>query len=158
MKKSTLLFVVGATLLLTSALGCDAIKDDLSQYSKTAVPVYNSYSEKFAAKLDEASKTSSPEEFLAKNKEGIALLDEFRGKMEAFKPETKEVQDLNQSCIAALTSMEEGSKQLGEAIEKHDHALAQAAQAKISDAAKADEKFRADLTALEEKHHVQVKP
>ena len=142
MKKSTLLFVVGATLLLTSALGCDAIKDDLSQYSKTAVPVYNSYSEKF----------------LAKNKEGIALLDEFRGKMEAFKPETKEVQDLNQSCIAALTSMEEGSKQLGEAIEKHDHALAQAAQAKISDAAKADEKFRADLTALEEKHHVQVKP
>jgi hypothetical protein len=144
-------------MLLTSTLGCDAIKSDLSTYSKTAVPVYNSYSEKYAAKMEEASKTSSPEEFLVKNKEGIAILDEFRAKMGEFKPETKEVQDLNQNCIAALTSMEDGAKQLGEAIEKHDADLSKSAQAKIEDAGKADDKFRADLKALEEKHHVEVK-
>jgi hypothetical protein len=90
-KKSTLLLIVGATLLLTSALGCDAIKDDLSTYSKTVVPVYNSYSEKFAAKMDEGSKATSQKEYVAVTKDTITLLDEFRGKMEAVKPETKEV-------------------------------------------------------------------
>lgn len=158
MKKSALSLFVGATLLLTSALGCDAIKGDLSTYSKTAVPVYNTYSDKFGAIMNEGSKVSSQEEYVAVTKETIALLDEFRAKMEAVKPETKEVQDLNQSCVTNLTNLEDGYKQMLDAIEKHDQALAQTAKAKIEDAVKADEKFRSDLKALEDKHHVQVKP
>jgi len=155
-KKSTLSLFVGTTLVITSLVACDATKSDLSRYSKTAVPIYNSYSEKFAGKTDEASKAASAEEFVAKNKEAIAILDEFRVKLEAVKPESKEVQDLHQTCIANITNLEEGSKQLGEAIEKQDQALSQTAKAKIEDAVKADEKFRSDLKALEDKHHVQV--
>jgi septal ring factor EnvC (AmiA/AmiB activator) len=155
-KKSALSVFVGATLVLTSLLGCDAIKSDLSSYSKTAVPIYNSYSEKLGVKFDASAKASSKEEYLADTKEIIAQLDEFRGKMEAVKPETKEVQDLHQSCITNLANMEEGSKQIVEAIEKQDETLSQSAKAKIEDAVKADEKFRSDLKALEDKHHVQV--
>jgi len=144
-KKSTLSLFVGATLAFTSLLGCDAIKGDLSTYTKTAVPVYNSYSEKLGAKFDAAGKASSKEEYLADTKEVIAMLDEFHGKMEAIKPETKEVQDLHQSCITNLANMEEGSKQIVEAIEKQDETLSQSAKAKIEGAMKADEKFRSDV-------------
>ena len=157
MKKSTFLIFGCATLLLTSTLGCDAIKSDLSTYSKTAVPVYNSYSEKFGAKMDEIAKASTPEELLKTDKETVALLDEFRAKMGEFKPETKDVQDLNQSCITNLMNLEDGVKQMGKAIETQDKSLVQTAQAKIDDAVKADEKFRNDLKALEDKHHVEVK-
>ena len=158
MKISALSLFVGATLLLTSTLGCDAIKGDLSTYSKTAVPVYNTYSEKFGAKMDEGSKAANQKEYVAITKETITLLDEFRAKMEAIKPETKEVQDLNQSCVTNLTNLEDGLKQMLDALEKHDQALAQTAKAKIEDAVKADEKFRYDLKALEDQHHVQVQP
>jgi RNA:NAD 2'-phosphotransferase (TPT1/KptA family) len=156
MKKSAISLFAVATLAFTSLLGCDATKSDLSKYSKTAVPVYNSYSEKFGAKMGEAGNANSAEEFAAKNKEVIALLDEFRTKMAEIKPESKEVQDLHQNCVTNLTNMEDGYKQLGDALEKHDQTVAQAGKAKIEDAVKADEKFRSDLKALEEKHHVQV--
>ena len=155
-KKSTLALFVGATLALASLLVCDATKSDLSKYSKTAVPVYNSYSDKFGAKIGEAGNANSPEEFAAKNKEIVALMDEFRTKMAEIKPETKEVQDLHQNCVTNLTNMEDAYKKLGDAIINNDQAAAQAAKSKIEDAVKADEKYRADLKALEDQHHVQV--
>jgi hypothetical protein len=157
-KKSAVSFAVISAVVFTSLVACDAIKDDLSQYSKTAVPVYNNYAEKLGEKFVAAKKASGPEAFLANNREITALLDDFRIKMEAIKPETREVQDLNQDCIANLTLMEDGSKQLGQAIEKQDTKLAEKAKAKIEDALKADERFRKDLKAMEEKHNVLVKP
>jgi len=156
MKKSTLSLFLGATLVITTLSGCDSTKSDLSNYSKTAVPVYNSYSNKFGSEMEAASKFTTEAEYAAQTKEVVALLDEFRTKMGEFKPETKEVQDLNQNEVTNLTNLEDGYKQLGEAFEKDDKAIGQSAKAKIEDAIKADEKFRSDLKALEEKHHVQV--
>ena len=156
MKKPALSLFLGATLVITTLSACDSTKSDLSNYSKTAVPVYNSYSNKFGAEMEASSKFTTEAEYAAQTKEVVALLDEFRTKMAEFKPETKEVQDLNQNEVTNLTNLEDGYKQLAEAFEKDDKAIGQSAKAKIEDAIKADEKFRADLKALEDKHHVQV--
>ncbi len=154
--KRVILGVVAVIALMFVMIGCkgDPIKDDLISYSKSAIPLVNKYGVDLPKKVEEANKDSK--QYLAvMSKEVVPMMKEYREKMAAIKPATKELQDIHGTFVKNLTDMEEVFKMLVKAVETKDAKLLQTANEKIAAVAPGEDKFKKDIEELAKKHDVK---
>ncbi len=144
--------------LAMTCLGCDEVQQDVVAYSKASSPIYNKFSTDIGQKMKDAQGLEDKAAYVAKTRnEILPLFKEFKDKMAAIKPETKPVQDIHNTYVAAIGTGAEGIAALADSIDKQDEALAKTAQAKLEASGKAEEKYKKDLEALAKEHGVPVK-
>ena len=83
------------------------------------------------------------------------MFKEYREKMAAIKPATKELQDIHSTFVANLTEIEDNLKMLVKAVQNKDVKLLNAAGEKMAAAASGEEKFKKDIEELAKKHDVK---
>lgn len=159
MKRITALLGCVACLFLLLMTGCskDPVKDDIVAYSKNVIPVINKTDEEIGKKLDEVSKENDRNIFLNKiRNELLPLLKDMKGKAEAAKPKTKELQDVHQMYAGMLTTMEAGLKSLAESIETNNETVYKDAIEKINSCQQTENKFKGAFKELARKHGVEL--
>lgn len=148
-------FAVAAMFLLIIGCNSDPVKRDIISYSKTVIPVINSFDDVIGKKLDEIGKEKDKTIFLKKTKEELLpILKEFRDKVIAVKPATKELQDVHNLYLGMINTTEEGMKLLVESIEKQDQAKYKSAMEKISAGQDMENKYKNAFKELAAKHGV----
>lgn len=148
--------VFAIVALMFVMIGCkgDPVKDDLVGYSKSAIPLVNKYSVDFPKKMEDAQK--NPKDYLSvMTKDVLPMFKEYREKMAAVKPATKELQDIHNAFAANLADIEDGLKMLVKAVQTSDKKLINTASEKLAAAASGEEKFKKDIEELAKKHDVK---
>jgi hypothetical protein len=159
MKKVLIAMMVMSVLVLSMVAGCtsDPIKGDCVSYLKNANPIVDKYSGAISKKIEDVNNKPNGEAIIAGMKnEVLPLMKEYREKMEAIKPATKDVQDIHNTYIAAIRTCEEGINGLAEAIAKKDSNLAKASADKISAISPAEDKWKNDFNTLAKNHGVKI--
>ncbi len=81
---------------------------------------------------------------------------DLKGKLEAVKPATKEVQDIHNAYLGVIKNTEDGIRGVAEALEKQDQKLAKASADKLSGVDQGEQKFLKDIADLAQKHNVKL--
>lgn len=156
------IFAAGISSLVTLVFllaGCnsDPVKVDIVNYSKSAIQIYNKYEADISKKMDEAKNARKKEDYIPIiNKELLPLYKEYKEKMAAIKPVSKELQDIHNAFITALGASEEGLTMLAKSITSADQKLSKSASDKIDAAGQGNEKYKKDFNELAKRHGVKI--
>ena len=153
---TVMMFAVAAIfVLLMSGCNSDPVKKDIISYSKTVIPVINSFDDVIGKKLDEIGKEKDKAIFLKKTKnELLPILEDFREKVVAVKPSSKELQDVHNLYLGMINTTEEGMKLLVESVEKQDQTKYKSAMEKIGSGQEMENKYKNAFKELAGKHGV----
>jgi DNA repair ATPase RecN len=155
MKRVTVgIFVLVAMMFAMTGCKGDPVKDDIMGYSKSGIPTFNKFTAEITKKMNDLQNAPKKDEFI--NKEVVPQFKDFKEKMGAIKPATKELQEIHDTYVTALTSGEEAIKMLAKAVEKQDQKLFKTAGDKIDALSLAEDKYKKDFNELAKKHGVKI--
>ncbi|HEY3306905.1 MAG TPA: hypothetical protein VGJ93_00475 [Desulfuromonadaceae bacterium] len=147
--------LAGGFLLLMTGCNSDPVKKDIISYSKTVIPIINNFDDVIGKKLDEVSKEKDKNVFMKKTKgELLPILKDFREKVVAVKPASKELQDVHNLYVDMVNTTESGMKLLVESLEKQDHSIYKVAMDKINAGQDMENKYKSAFKELATKHGV----
>ena len=157
MRRVTLILLALAVGCLFIMSGCnsDPVKKDIISYSETVIPIINNFDDVIGKKLDEIGKEKDKNLFMKKTKgELLPILKDFREKVVAVKPASKELQDVHKLYIDMVSTTENGMMLLVESLEKQDQSIYKTAMEKINAGQAMENQYKAAFKDLANKHGV----
>lgn len=148
------------TLALLTACGSDPVKEDLINYinntmkpmSQSETEIMNNYGSVTGDKYKDDETT-----YKAISEKVVPQYRDFIAKLEAVKPNTKEVQDLHETYISASNKQFNAMVQFMAALEQQDTNLITQANDKLTEGRKEIRDFQSKLEQLAANHKVELK-